>query len=123
MSGVSDYRTLDAWQRAHQLTLAVYRATASYPASERYGLTAQTRRAVTSIPSNIAEGAGRDSDRDFARFVAVAAASSNETEYQLLLARDLGYVTDATFRAITLEITRVRSMLTRLPQSLTAKTM
>jgi four helix bundle protein len=122
MSGMSDYRTLDAWQRAHQLTLAVYRATASYPASERYGLTAQTRRAVTSIPSNIAEGAGRDSDRDFARFVAVAAASSNETEYQLLLARDLGYVTDGTFRAITLEISRVRSMLTRLRQSLAANT-
>jgi four helix bundle protein len=122
MSGMSDYRTLDAWQRAHQLTLAVYRATASYPASERYGLTAQTRRAVTSIPSNIAEGAGRDSDRDFARFVAVAAASSNETEYQLLLARDLGYVTDGTFRAITLEIGRVRSMLTRLRQSLAANT-
>jgi four helix bundle protein len=122
MSGMSDYRTLDAWQRAHQLTLAVYRATASYPASERYGLTAQTRRAVTSIPSNSAEGAGRDSDRDFARFVAVAAASSNETEYQLLLARDLGYVTDGTFRAITLEISRVRSMLTRLRQSLAANT-
>jgi len=113
---MSDYRNLEAWQRAHRLTLAVYQATASYPATERFGLMAQTRRAAVSVPSNVAEGAGRDSDRDFARFIAMAAASTNEVEYQLLLARDLDYIAADTFKTLSLEITRVRSMLVRLRQ-------
>jgi len=118
---VSDYRTLETWQKAHQLALTVYAATASYPGSERFGLTAQTRRAVVSVPSNVAEGAGRDSDRDFARFVAIATASSNEVEYQLLLARDLGYLSDDLFQALTVQNSGVRSMLNRLRQSLAAE--
>ncbi|MCH8815844.1 MAG: four helix bundle protein, partial [Chloroflexi bacterium] len=71
---------------AHQLALAVYQATKAFPDDERYGLTAQMRRAAPSIPTNIAEGCGRNTEADFARFLQIAAGSASEVEYQLLLA-------------------------------------
>ncbi|HLA66328.1 MAG TPA: four helix bundle protein [Acidimicrobiia bacterium] len=113
---MSDYRNLEVWQRAHRLTLDVYRLTHGYPASERFGLTMQTRRAAVSIPSNVAEGAGRGSDRDFARFVGIAIGSTNEAEYQLLLACDLGYLPSLDFGVLASELAEVRSMLTGLRQ-------
>jgi four helix bundle protein len=115
---MSDYRTLEAWQKSHQFVLALYSATAGYPPDERFGLTSQTRRAGASIAANLAEGAGRESDRDFSRFVTMAIGSSNEVEYQLLLARDLGYMSPAAFDALTNEVGGIRSMLNRLRQSL-----
>lgn len=115
---MSDYRTLEVWQKAHHFVLALYPATAEYPHDERFGLASQTRRAATSMASNIAEGAGRDSDRDFARFVTIAIGSSNEVEYQLLLARDLGYLSSEAFDALSRSASGIRSMLNRLRQSL-----
>ncbi|OFW65026.1 MAG: four helix bundle protein [Actinobacteria bacterium RBG_16_67_15] len=115
---MTDYRTLDVWKLAHSVTLSIYQATANYANDERFGLTAQTRRAATSIPSNIAEGAGRASDRDNRRFLAIAAGSVNETEYQLLLAKELGYLDPATWDDLARDLSRVRSMLTRLRQRL-----
>jgi four helix bundle protein len=115
---MSDYRTLDVWKMAHAIALATYRITAEFPNHERFGLTSQTRRAVASIAMNIAEGAGRDSDPDFRRFMAIAKGSTNEVEYCLLLARDLGHLPEATFEEIGESLARTRSMLTRLRQSL-----
>ena len=109
-----DYRKLDVWKLAHELALSVYRTTHAYPSDERFGLVTQTRRAVAAIPANIAEGAGRFSDRDYGRFVAIAAGSANEAEYHLLLAKDLGYLDHPTWEAIDNDLSRVRSMLTRL---------
>ena len=80
------------WQKAHGLVLDVYRATAAFPTEERYGLTAQVRRSAASIATNIAEGCGRDGERELARFLAIAAGSASETEYRILLARDLDYL-------------------------------
>ena len=116
MPPMSDYRNLDVWRRAHGLTVGVYSATSTYPVGERFGLATQTRRAAVSIPSNIAEGAGRDSDRDFAKFVAMAVGSSNETEYQLLLAHELGYLATKEFEALSREVVEIRSMLIGLRQ-------
>jgi len=115
---MSDYRNLDVWKLAHTTALATYRLTNAFPSGERFGLTSQTRRAVASIAINIAEGAGRDSDRDFRRFIAIAKASTNETEYCLLLARDLGYVAGKDIEEIHNSLARTRSMLTRLRQAL-----
>lgn len=86
-----DFRDLTVWQKAHKLALAVYSHTAGFPKDERFGLTAQVRRAAVSVASNIAEGRGRNSDRDFARFLSIAAGSLSEVECQLLIACDLGY--------------------------------
>ena len=72
-----DFRDLQVWQKAHRLTLDVYRATRSFPTEERYGLTAQLRRSAASIPTNIAEGCGRDGERELARFISIAAGSAS----------------------------------------------
>ena len=115
-----DYRSLAVWDRAYALTLAVYRVSRGYPKAEMFALASQTRRAATSVAANIAEGAGRDSDRDFARFLAIAVGSSNELEVELRLARDLGYLPDEEWTSLFSELSQIRSMLTRFRQRLLA---
>ena len=106
---MQDYRNLTAWQRAHALTLEVYRLSRSFPKNERFGLTSQMQRAAGSIAMNIAEGAGRHSGRDFARFLDMAAGSASEVQYQLGLATDLGYADDTveSVRLLADEVKRV----------------
>jgi four helix bundle protein len=89
---VTDYTQLETWQRAMDLTQAVYALTRSYPRDELYGLVAQTRRAAVSVPSNIAEGQGRGSSREFVRFLAVARGSLCELQTQILLAERFKYI-------------------------------
>jgi four helix bundle protein len=108
---MADFRKLAVWEKAHQLTLHVYRVSAGFPPHEQYGLTSQLRRAATSIPSNIAEGSGRGSDGDFGRFLQMALASANEVEYQLLLARDLAYLDSDTHQSIEPEVVEIKRML------------
>ena len=86
---MKDFRDLQVWQKAHGLTLAIYRVTVTFPRQELYGLTTQLRRASSSIAANLAEGCGRNSDAEFARFCSIAMGSASELEYHLLLARDL----------------------------------
>lgn len=92
---MQDFRNLKVWERAHQLTLAVYSSTSNFPHEERYGLTSQIRRAAVSIPANLAEGCGRGGDVDFKLFVQIAMRSACELEYHLLLACDLKLLRDA----------------------------
>lgn len=113
-----DYRELIVWQKAHRLTLDVYALTKAFPRDEMFGLTSQLRRAATSIPSNIAEGAGRRTNTDFARFLDIAAGSCNEVEYQLLLALDLGYLDEPTYTPLTARLAEIRRILTRLTQKM-----
>ena len=86
---MKDFRDLQVWQKAHQLTLTVYRLTASFPQTEWYGLTTQLRRSSASVAANLAEGCGRNGDAELARFCSIAMGSASELEYHLLLARDL----------------------------------
>ena len=95
---MKDFRNLQVWQKAHELTLALYRSTVSFPTEEPYGLTSQLRRGATSIGSNIAEGCGRATDPDFARCLDIAAGSASEVEYQLLLAHHLQLVGPKHYR-------------------------
>jgi len=87
---MQDFRNLNVWWKAHNLTLDIYKANKSFLREEMYGLTSQIRRASVSIGSNIAEGSCRKGDAEFARFLQMAAGSASEVEYQLLLAKDLG---------------------------------
>lgn len=99
-SHISSYRDLVVWQRAIQLCLDVYGATKSFPVEERFGLTNQLRRAAVSVPSNIAEGYGRGSQADYLRFLRTARGSLAEIDTQLLIARGLGLLSDASYSGI-----------------------
>lgn len=113
-----NFRKLLVWQKAHELSLEIYKATKGFPADERFGLTAQLRRAVTSVASNIAEGCGRGSDKDFARFLSIAAGSASEVEYQTLLARDLGYLSEDDYGRLNAHVNEVKRILNSFIQSL-----
>jgi len=115
---VQDFHKLQVWQRGHRLVLAMYDATATFPASETYGLTSQIRRAAASIPANIAEGCGMGSRPDLRRFAQMAMGSASELEYHLLLARDLGYLEEAQYQALDAEIVVLRRMLNRFLKAL-----
>jgi four helix bundle protein len=108
---MKDFRELKVWHKAHSLALAVYRGTKNFPQDERFGLTAQMRRAAVSIPSNIAEGCGRATDRDLARFCTIAAGSATELKYQLLLAKDLGFLKDDEHNALVDMASEVTKMI------------
>src|SRR5881396_2832040 len=98
---MKDFRQLKVWEKAHLLALAVYPITASFPREETYGLTSQIRPAASSIPSNIAEGCGRDGDAELARFCTIAKGSASELEYQLLLARDLKLIQPNDYKTLS----------------------
>ena len=106
-----NFRELKVWQKAHQFVLEVYRVTKSFPAEERFGLTSQLRRSAVSVASNISEGSGRHSEREFGRFLDIAAGSSSESEYQLLLARDLGYLGQEPYRSLNNKVEEIKRML------------
>lgn len=111
---MQDSKELKVWQRAHELTLGVYPATRSFPREETYALTSQTRRAASSIAANIAEACGRDGSTELGRFLKIAMGSASETEYHLILARDLEYVPrDAweQLNATTIEVKRMPAAL------------
>jgi len=109
-----DFKKLRVWEKAHRLTLAVYAATAGFPKEEMYGLTSQARRAASSVPANIAEGCGRDTGADFARFLHIASGSAVELEYHLLLARDLGMIPAPKHAELDFEVNEVKRMLATL---------
>lgn len=111
---MQNYKELIVWKKAHQITLKVYKVTAVFPKEELYGLTNQLRRATSSIPANIAEGCGRSSQKDFSYFLSVSLGSANEAEYFLLLANDLGYLSQKTFTELLDEINQVKAMLIAL---------
>jgi four helix bundle protein len=111
---MQDFRNLKVWQRAHQLVLDLYAATRPFPTDERYGLTSQMRRAAMSVATNIAEGCGRGSDQDFARFLQIAMGSASEVEYLLLLARDLKLLDEPRFAALDSHCKEVKRMLASL---------
>ena len=115
---MQDFRDLSVWQKAHELTLRVYRMTASFPQDERFGLTSQLRRACASVGANLAEGCCRHGDADFARFVDFALGSAGEVEYFLLLARDLDHLTVSEYAAVDEQVREIKRMLTGLKQRL-----
>ena len=113
-----DFHKLIIWQRSHQLALKVYSISNLFPKDELFGLTSQIRRAVSSIPTNIAEGCGRASNKDFAHFLQIAIGSAAEVEYELLLAHDLDYINDNDYKALTEETVAVRKMIIKYQSEL-----
>jgi len=109
---------LDVFKLAHELALKVYRVTADFPKEETFGLVSQMRRAASSVGMNLAEGAMRLNQGEYRQYVGIARGSSAEVGYQLLLAKDLGYIANAVYEELRFGYDRVSQMLTRLAQSL-----
>ena len=116
-----NYRELEVWQKSHKLTLDLYRISRSFPKEETYGLTSQLRRAAVSVGANLAEGCGRRTSPELARFVRIAMGSASELDYHLLLCRDFDFVTESQYERSVAELTRVRKMLSALLASIEAK--
>ena len=108
---IKDFRTLEVWQLAHKLTIAVYRSSMTFPTEEKFGLTNQIRRCSVSIEANIAEGCGRGGDQDFRRFLLMALGSASELDCELLIARDLEMLPPKTYQELSSAVASIKSML------------
>jgi four helix bundle protein len=111
---MQNYKDLKVWDKAHQFTLQVYLVTKGFPKEELYGLTSQWRRAAASVPANIAEGCGKNSNQEFAYFLNIAMGSANEAEYFLILSKDLAYLGDEKYNELNNLINEVKAMLISL---------
>lgn len=115
------FRELQVWQKSYALALDVYSVTSDFPSHEAYGLTAQIRRAPVSVPSNIAEGYSRGHTMDYVRFANMAYGSLAELHTQLMLARDLGYMNQDAYDAVSGRYGEVERMLAALIRGLKSK--
>ena len=114
-----DYKKLTVWQRSIQFATVVYRCTSKFPKTELYGLTSQMRNSVISINSNIAEGAGRHSRKEFRHFLHIAYGSACELDSQLIIAKNLGFIPDSEFVNLESELQELQKMLYKLAKSTT----
>ncbi|MBC5838368.1 four helix bundle protein [Flavobacterium muglaense] len=113
-----DYKNYTVWQDGHQLTMIIYNLTKHFPKEELFGLTSQLRRATSSVPTNIAEGCGRESDADFRRFLIMAHGSATEVEYLLFLSFELEYTSKEAYEDFTEKIVVLRKQLRKLIEKL-----
>ena len=115
---MKDYRTLNSWKVAHELTLRVYEITKTFPKEELFGLTSQIRRASASVPANIAEGCGRDGDPVLKRFLNIALGSACELVYFILLAGELKYLSSTDHAKLAASVLQLRRQLGAFIQKL-----
>jgi four helix bundle protein len=111
---MQDFKNLKVWEKSHQLTLAIYKITNNFSKEEIYGLTNQIRRSSTSIPANIAEGCSKFNQKDIIRFFQIALGSTHETEYYLILSKDLNYLTEENYKILNSMVNEVKAMLISL---------
>jgi four helix bundle protein len=114
-----DFKKYDIWRLSHEFTLKIYDLTKSFPDKEIYGIISQIRRASSSIPTNISEGCGRDSDAEFKRFLTIALGSASEVEYLIILSNDLNYIDKESFKELNTDINTIKRKIYSLKQKLT----
>ncbi len=118
---MNNYKELNVWQKAIELVKEVYKLTNNFPINEQYGLTSQIRRAAVSIPSNIAEGAGRRSNKEFEHFLSISLGSCFELETQIIIGQELNYANSDNCDVTVKLITEVQKMIRGLQKSLQAQ--
>jgi four helix bundle protein len=106
-----NFLNLEIWKRSHQVTLKVYKFTKQFPKEETYGLISQMRRSSSSVPTNIAEGCGRNSNPQLSHFLQIAIGSTSELEYQLILSKELLYIDQPLFKELHSDVTELRRMI------------
>jgi four helix bundle protein len=116
-----DYRKIRAWQHADDLTVSIYEATRGFPRDEQWSLTSQLRRAAYSVPANVAEGASRNSQKDYLHFLYIARGSLNEARYFLHLANRLGYLPSEPYSELSTQAENTMKILTGLIQAVEAE--
>jgi four helix bundle protein len=109
-----DFKDLIVWKKAHENALTVYKLTKTFPKEEQYGVISQLRRASVSIPTNIAEGCGKFTQKDFANFLQISLGSSHEVEYLILLSFELKYLNNTDYENLNKTINEVKAMLIAL---------
>ncbi|RKY55643.1 MAG: diversity-generating retroelement protein bAvd family protein [Candidatus Neomarinimicrobiota bacterium] len=112
------FKELVVWQKSRELVKDIYQLTSQFPTSEMYGLTSQIQRSVISIPSNIAEGSGKSSKKDFIRFLEIAYSSSYELESHLLISIDLGFISTMQHEKVALKLDEIQKMIYGLIQKM-----
>ena len=120
-SKTHNFKRLEVWQRARRLVKEIYGITNDYPPSEKFGLTSQTRRCAISIPSNIAEGCGRNSDKQMAHFCSIARGSSFEIETHIILGQDLDFIQTEKINLLLIELSEIQRMLDGLISTIEKK--
>ena len=115
---MNNYKDLKLWEKSVDLAVKIYEATASFPKEEIYGLTSQIKRSAVSVPSNIAEGAGRNTKKDFNNFLGISTGSSCELDTQLIIASRVGFLSEASLQVLQNEITEIQKMNWALRKSL-----
>lgn len=109
-----DYKKYHVWQKSHLLVLDVYKVTATFPKTEQFNLISQINRACLSIPTNIAEGCGRETQKELMRFLYISSGSAHELEYLLLVSKDLNYIDEGIYIKLYSEINEIKKMLAAL---------
>ena len=113
------FKDLIVWQKSMELVRLVYKLTKSFPADERFSLTSQIQRCVVSIPSNIAEGRLRSTNKNFVQFLYISLGSCAELETQIIIAKEIGYIKNTDFEKIQIDVSEIMKMLTGLIKKLT----
>lgn len=109
-----NYKNYKVWQRSHDLVLKIYRATEQFPKSEQFGLVSQINRACISIPTNIAEGCGRETQKELVRFLYISSGSAHELDYLILVSKELGFIDSKKAEEFLIEIDEIKKMLASL---------
>jgi len=115
---VHNFKELNCWKEAKDFSVIVYKITSKIPSSEIYGITSQIKRAAVSIPSNIAEGAGRNTNKDFSRFIAIALGSAFELETQFIIASELNFIETKDIEELNLRLNKIQKMLVNFQKHL-----
>jgi four helix bundle protein len=111
---MKDYKKLQVWRKAHELVILIYKVTRKFPKEEKFNLISQMRRAATSSPTNISEGCGKYTQRDFANYLQTSQGSTQEVEYLVFLSYELGYLTENEFKQCDQKASEVKAMLISL---------
>ena len=118
---MSTHKDLIVWKKSIEFVTEVYKITSTFPSEEKFGLVSQLRRASVSIPSNIAEGAARNHDKEFIQFLSISLGSASEIETQLIIALNLNFISEDMFNELNLENMEIKKMLSGLIKSIKNK--
>lgn len=117
---MSDYRKYNVWQKSHSLVIDVYAVTTTFPKAEQFNVISQINRAAVSIPTNIVEGCGRETQKELIRFLYISSGSAHELEYLILLSTDLNFIEKETSEKLLSELIEIKKMLASLIKKIIA---